>query len=61
MTSLGYADKLTKLEPIIEGYVKEDGENVVKDLDLSIPMKVTGFMNHPENITKANYLLRCLP
>ena len=55
MTSLGYADKLTKLEPIIEGYVKEDGENVVKDLDLSIPMKVTGFMNHPENITKANY------
>ena len=35
--------------------LKPDGQNIFKKGNLQLTMQVTGFMEHPENITKANY------
>lgn len=37
------------------GYVKEGGKNIFLEDNINFTSKVTGFMHHPENITKANY------
>ncbi len=42
---------LTYLDP----YVKEGGENVFKHDKISIPTKITAFMEHPENIERSSY------
>lgn len=34
---------------------KPGGNNILENGNLSLSMKVTGFMNHPENVTKSSY------
>ncbi len=34
---------------------KPGGKNILENGNLSLNMKVTGFMNHPENVTKSSY------
>lgn len=36
-------------------FVKEGGEDLLSDGVFDVPLKITGFMNHPENINKAKY------
>lgn len=40
---------------ILEGYVKEGGENIFKKDSIMLSTTVDGTMDHPENITKASY------
>lgn len=39
----------------IDPYVKDGGENIFRNDRISIPTKLTAFMEHPENIEKSSY------
>lgn len=43
--------------PLLKGFVKTGGTNVLESDTLSMKAVVTGFMNYPENITKSRYNL----
>ncbi len=41
--------------PLLEGMVKEGGENVLSRDSLDVSLSITGYMAHPENISTAQY------
>ena len=53
LSSLGLSDIFGKIDTSM--FLKEGGHSIVTDGNVNLPMTVTGFMQHPENITKANY------
>ena len=53
ISSFNFTDDADSLSsPLL---LKPDGQNIFKKGNLQLTMQVTGFMEHPENITKANY------
>ena len=46
---------LTDYVDLLDGYVKEGGENIFKKDSLMLTTTVDGTMDYPENITKASY------
>ncbi len=39
----------------LDSYIKDGGKNIFKEDTISFNASVTGFMSHPENITKSSY------
>ncbi len=46
---------ITNYAKMLEPYVKEGGTNIFLSNKLSLSVKITGFMDYPENITKSDY------
>ncbi len=46
---------LSKYASYLEPYLKEGGKNIFASNEISLSVKVTGFMDNPENINKSSY------
>lgn len=40
-------------------YLNENKKNIILEDEIGVPLKVTGFIQYPENITRANYYSSC--
>ena len=50
-----FSSSLEPYLPLLEGMVKEAGENVLSQSSLELSLLPTGYMAHPENISTAQY------
>ena len=46
---------INEMASFLNPYVKEGGTNILAEENVSLQSRITGFMHHPENITKASY------
>ena len=49
------SDEVKEMLSSFNKYVKEGGQNVLNEGQIGLKMKITGFMDYPENITKSTY------